>query len=289
MKRHPLIYVCWVAINCLLLVSFAATFYGIGWEFSTRSFLKGFTDAIIPASDNPEQKTEAILAWIADGPARRSTANPAVLSLRNPEDTLNFQQLLQVCGTATNAFVNLSESAGLRTRRLLLLDENRSSKHVVAEVQINDRWIVVDPSYHTIFRKRDGQMVTQSELRNLDTFREVTEVIPNYPQSYTYESTAHVRLRRIPIIGRHLRGVFDAIWPAWEESINWTLVVERDSFAMAAVSATIFFLLLALRLLFGWYCSKRLGIPRVRLRDRIVRMSQVLAGDTLKERESDSI
>ncbi len=267
------------AINCLLIVSFAAVLYGIGWEFSTRSYLKGFTDAIIPASDDPEQKAEAILAWIADGPARRSTTNPADLSLRNPEDTLNFQQLLQVCGTATNAFVNLAESAGLRTRRLLLLDENRSSKHVVAEVLVGDRWIIVDPSYHTIFRKHDGQMVTQSDLRNPQTFREVTEVIPNYPQTYTYESTAHVRLRRIPIVGQYLRGILNAIWPSWEESINWTLLVERDSFAMAAVSVVFFFLLLAVRFLFGWYCSNRLGIPRVRLRDRIARVSQVLVGN----------
>ncbi|MBZ5659129.1 MAG: transglutaminase-like domain-containing protein [Acidobacteriia bacterium] len=279
MKRHPLIQVCWFAINCLLIVSLAAALYGIGWEFSTRSFLKGFTDAIIPASDNPEQKAEAILAWIANGPARRSTTNPADLSLRNPEDTLNFQQLLQVCGTATNAFVNLAESTGLRTRRLLLLNGNRASKHVVAEVLVGDRWIIVDPSYHTIFRKRDGQLVTQSDLRNLQTFREVTEGIPNYPQTYTYESTAHVRLRRIPVVGRYLRGIFNVIWPSWEESINWTLLVERDSFAMAVVSFVFFFFLLALRFLFSWYCSKRLGISRVRLRDRIVRVSQVLAGN----------
>jgi hypothetical protein len=279
MKKHPVIHVCWIAINCLLLASLAASVYGIGWEFATRNFLKGFADAIIPAADNPEQKTEAILVWIADGPARRTTANPEILSLRNPEDTLNFQQLLQVCGTATNAFVNLAESSGMRTRRLLLLDENRSSKHVVAEVLVDDRWIVVDPSYHTIFRKHDGQLVTQSDLRNLDTFREVTEVIPHYPQTYTYESTAHVRLSKIPLIGKYLRRIFDAIWPSWEESINWTLLMERDSFATMVVSVALFTLFLAVRFLFGWYCSRWLGIPRIRLRDRIVRMSQVLAGN----------
>ena len=31
---------------------------------------------------------------------------------RNPEDTLNYRQFLEVCGTATNAFVNLAESSG---------------------------------------------------------------------------------------------------------------------------------------------------------------------------------
>jgi hypothetical protein len=278
MKRHPVITVCWYAVNCLLIVSLGAVLYGIGWEFSTRSFLKGFSDAIIPASDNPEQKAEAILVWIADGPARQDAKNPAALSQRNPEDTLNFQQLLQVCGTATNAFVNLAESSGLRSRRLLLLDQNRQSKHVVAEIMVGNRWVVVDPAYHTIFRKPDGQMVTQSDLRNPETFREVTKAIPDYPQSYTYESTAHVRLSRIPIFGRSLRGLLTAIWPSWEEFFNWNLLVERDSFAILAVSLVFFCFFLAVRFLLGWYCSRRLGIERVRLRDRIARVSQVLAG-----------
>ena len=281
MKRHPVITVCWYAVNCLLILSLGAVLYGIGWEFSTRSFLKGFSDAIIPASDSPEQKAEAILVWIAEGPARQDAKNPDKLSLRDPEDTLNFQQLLQVCGTATNAFVNLAESSGLRSRRLLLLDQNRRSKHVVAEIMVGDRWVVVDPAYHTILRKPDGQLVTQSELRNPETFREVTKVIPDYPQSYTYESTAHVRLSRIPIFGRNLRGLLTAIWPSWEEFFNWNLLVERDSFAMLAVSLVFFCFLLAVRFLFGWYYFRRLGIARVRLRDRIVRMSQVLAGNRL--------
>jgi hypothetical protein len=276
MKAHPVIRVCWYAINCLLLVSFGATLYGIGWEFSTRSFLRGFSDAIIPASDNSEQKAEAILAWIAEGPARRSTSSLATLSQRDPEDTLNFQQLLQVCGTATNAFVNLAESAGVPSRRLLLLDQDRQSKHVVAEVLVGDRWIVVDPSYHTVFRLPDGRTVTQSELRDPQIFRAATQMIPNYPREYTYESTVHVRLSRVPIVGLRLRRFFSFLWPSWEESINWTLLVERQSFGMLTISLVIFCFALATRLLFGWYCASRLGISRVRLRDQIVRMGRVL-------------
>jgi hypothetical protein len=279
MKRHPVIQVCWYAINCLLIVSFGAALYGAVWEFSTRSYLRGFSDAIIPASDSPVQKAEAILNWIAAGAARRTTTDSATLSLRDPEDTLNFQDLLQVCGTATNAFVNLAESAGLPSRRLLLLDEHRSAKHVVAEVLVGNRWIVVDPVYHAVFRKPDGQMVTQSDLRDLQTFRAVTQVIPDYPQTYTYESTAHVRVVRIPIVGRHLRGILNAVWPSWEETINWNLLIERDSYTLMVVSILCFCFLLAARFLLGWYCAKRLGIFRVRLRDRIVRIGQVLAGN----------
>ena len=278
MKNHPIVRACWFAVNALLVVSVVAVLYSVGWEFSTRSYLKGFSDAIIPASENPEQKAEAILQWMAHGPARRTEADPGGLAARNPEDTLNIQHLLEVCGTATNAFVNLAQSSGLRARRLLLLDPYGQSKHVVVEVLFGDRWVVVDPSYHFIPRLPDGHFVTRTELKDPAVFRAATQSIPNYPAIYTYESTVHVRLARIPWIGRHLRGILNFVWPSWEEAINWTLLVERESFAMLVASILLFCFALAARVLLGWYCRSKLGIARERLRDQILRAGQVVAG-----------
>jgi hypothetical protein len=280
MKKHPIIRVCWFAVNVLLAASFVAVLYGAGWEFSTRSYLKGFSDAIIPASDDTEQKVEAILQWMAHGPVRRSAADPGDLPGRNPEETLNIQQLLQVCGTATNAFVNLAQSSGMHARRLLLLDQDRSSKHVVVEVLMGGRWVVVDPSYHFIMRLPDGHPATRTELKDPAIFRAATQSIPNYPAAYTYESTSHVRLRRIPWIGRHLRPIFNFIWPPWEEAINWTLLVERESFAMLVASLFLFCFALAARFFLGWFCRSKLGIPRERLRDQILRAGQAMAGNS---------
>lgn len=279
MKKHPLIRVWWYAINTLLIISFAAVLYGIGWEYSTRSYLRGFSDAIIPASDTPEQKAESILSWIAHGPARRTTTDPATLSLRDPTDTLNFQQLLEVCGTATNAFVNLAQSAGLDARRLLLLDDRLLTRHVVVEVLVDDRWIVVDPAYHTIFRLSNGQLVTRTDLQNPVIFKQATSVIPNYPQDYTYQSAVHLRLGRIPIVGKSLRQDLNFIWPGWEESVNWTLLVERESFAMLCFSIFLFCFALGVRFVFTWYCSSRLGILDLRLRDQIALAGHILAGN----------
>jgi hypothetical protein len=279
MNKHPMIRACWLAINALLLVSVVAVLYSMGWEFSTRSYLKGFSDAIIPASDNAEQKIESILQWMAHGPVRRSAADPGGLAARNPEDTLNIQQLLEVCGTATNAFVNLAQASDLNARRLLLLDATGVSKHVVVEVLVGDRWVVVDPSYHFILRLPDGRYPSRAELKDPAIFALATQSIANYPASYTYESTVHVRLSRIPWIGRHMRGILNFIWPPWEEALNWTLLVERESFAVLVASIFLLCFALAARLLLGWYCGNRLGITRDRLRDQILRATQVMAGN----------
>jgi hypothetical protein len=161
---------------------------------------------------------------------------------------------------------------------LLLLDQRGYSKHVVVEVLLGNRWIVVDPAHHFILRLADGRPATRAELRDPAVFRAATAQIPGYPQSYTYESTVHVRLSRIPWIGKRLRGIFSYIWPSWEESINWTLLVERESFAMLVASLFLLCVALAARLLLGWYCGTRLGIARTRFRDQLVRAGQTVAG-----------
>jgi hypothetical protein len=276
MKGYPLVRVIWYVANALLAFSLCFAMYCLGWEFSTRSYLRGFSDAVIPSSDDSEQKVEAILAWMRNGPARRNTPDPEALDGRNPEDTLNYHQLLEVCGTATNAFVNLAQSSGLRARRLLLLDQNNLSKHVVVETLVDDRWIVVDPAYHSVLRLPTGRPATREDLRNPAVFRAATQAIPNYPSMYTYEKTAHVRLARIPVAGKILHRGLDFIWPSWEESINWTLLLERQSFAMLTISTLLVGFALAIRLSLSWYCFRKLGIVRVRLRDQLVRAGEVL-------------
>jgi hypothetical protein len=276
MKGYPIVRVSWYVSNILLAISLVFIIYSAAWEFSTRSYLKGFSDAVIPSSADSEQKVEAILAWMQNGPARRNTQDPEALDARNPEDTLNYHQLLQVCGTATNAFVNLAQSNGLHARRLLLLDQRKLSKHVVVETLIDNRWVVVDPAFHAILRLPSGRPATREELRDPEIFRAATQAIPNYPQIYTYESTVHVRLGRIPLVGKYLRQVFNFIWPSWEESINWTLLLERESFAMLLISILLFCFALALRSFLSWFCFPKLGIVRVRLRDQLVRAGEVL-------------
>ncbi|MGO9639745.1 MAG: hypothetical protein ACLP1Y_00360 [Candidatus Acidiferrales bacterium] len=280
MKNHRVFHFLWYATDVLLIISLISVIYGAVWEYSTRSYLKGFSDAIVPASGSDETKVEAILAWMEHGPARRSEPPSSMLAARDPADTLNYQGLLSVCGTATNAFVNLADSGGLRARRLLLLGDNLQSKHVVAEVLIDGRWAVVDPSYRFIFRDAQGRTLTREQLKDPAVFREATQGIPGYPQEYTYERAVHVRLSRLPLPQRyfHIRRWLTSLWPNWEEAVNWTYVLERESFALLLSSFIVFCFASLIRLLLSWYGSRRLGIRRVRFRDQLHRVSATFFG-----------
>ena len=101
--RHHLFRATWWTSNGLLAVFFVTLIYSAAWEYSVRQYLKGFSDAVVPAVATPEQKVESILTWMRSGAPRPLAARPEELSKRDPETTLNYQQLLAVCGTATNA------------------------------------------------------------------------------------------------------------------------------------------------------------------------------------------
>lgn len=261
----------WWSVNFLLLATFLGVIYSSGWEFSVRRYLDGFSDAIVPASEPVERQVEAILDWMRTGPPRMLAANPSALDGRDPQTTLNYRQLLSVCGTATNAFLNLARSNGLRVRRLLLLSPQGTAKHVVAEVLIDGRWVVVDPAYRVLLRGAKGQLLTRQELRNPLIFAQATSIIPNYPNEYSYESVAHMRLGRLPVQKLHLRWIVDKVVPGWEERVDWTLLLERESFFVLCTSAFVFFVLVLLRVLLGWYADNRLKIPRFRLRSQFLR------------------
>jgi hypothetical protein len=268
---HGVFRAAWWSTNLLLVVATATMLYSGIWEYSVREYLKGFSDALIPAASSPEQKVEAILSWMRSGPPRPIAIDPEVLSKRDPETTLNYQQLLTVCGTATNAFLNLARSSSLNARRLLLLTPDRNTKHVVAEVLIEERWVIVDPTFRAVLRDAEGRMLTRKELQDPVVFDQATNSLANYPKEYDYKSFAHLRIARLPLQGLGLRRLLDWIDPGWEEAFDWSLLLERESFFILFVSSlmTVFFLFL--RILLGWYADHRLRIPRFHLRQHAAR------------------
>jgi hypothetical protein len=282
MKR-PLAQFLWLLTNALLFLSFLFLLFAMGWEYSTRSYLKGFSDAIMPVNESSEAKIEAILNWMEHGPSRRTSpeAGGGPAPLRNPQETLNYQELLRVCGTATNAFVNIANTGGLPARRLLLLDEQRVTNHVVAEVKVDGRWIVVDPAFRAILRGPQGQLLTRQELSDPAVFHEATKNLPEYLSLYDYDITTHVRLSRIPVIGRLLRAVLDRVAPSWEDSIYWTLLLERESFAALWIALFLVFFLAGVRFFLRWYGESRLGLRRVRLRNQLLRAARAFLGESV--------
>jgi hypothetical protein len=269
---HLFFQALWFAANVLLILSILMVVYSAVWEYSTRRYLRGFADAVVPASATPEQKTEAILHWMSNGPARLESNPAAVSPTRDPVETLNYASLLRVCGSATNAFVNLADSARFTARRLLLLDSHQMTKHVVAEVLVGDRWIVVDPAFRVILRDAGGRYLTRQQLTDSAVFAAATNGIRGYNPAYTFDRTSHIRLSRLGPVGHLLRYTLDRLLPGWDDSATMTLMLERQSFTALVISVALAMFLILLRIFLGWYADTRLKIRRLRVRRRLTRV-----------------
>ena len=270
-QRHPLFHGIWFAVNVLLVVSIFLAVYSAGWEFSTRRYLKGFSDAIVPATSPGDEKVEAILHWMAHGPARKSSDADTAEGDRDPTDTLNYKALLQVCGTATNAFINLVDTGHMEVRRLLLVDSRQMTKHVVAEVLVDGRWIVVDPTFRVVMRGPDGRALTREELTDPATLAFATRDLHGYDPSYTFDHVVHIRLAKLHILGSLLRRILDHVIPGWEDTTSTTLLVERESFAAMVSSFLLLIFLILLRTSLRWYGEKRLGVHSAHIRQQLRR------------------
>src|SRR5215469_10113404 len=69
-KRHRLFLLTWHSVNFLLIVAVVAAAYTTAWEYSTRRYLKGFSDAIIPDTAPVEEKIQSILSWMSSPAAQ---------------------------------------------------------------------------------------------------------------------------------------------------------------------------------------------------------------------------
>jgi Transglutaminase-like superfamily len=257
MKKESIMQAVSFSINILLISSVLLCLLGLVWEYSTRRYLSGFANAVLPYSSSPEKKVAAILAWMDQGPARETEYYSDDSQDRDPVDTLNYKELLSVCGTGTNAFVNLASAGGIEARRLLLLDaEGLNANHVVAEVYLDGRWVVVDPSFHAILKDSAGNLLTKEELARPAVLRDATRNLAGYDSSYNYEHTAYVHLSRLPLFGSFLQSKLNSALPSWQESINWTVFVERQSNATLLAGIMLLCLAICWRRMICWYARK---------------------------------
>ena len=98
----------WRAVNVFLLVSLLVAAYALLWELSTRRYLQGFSDAIVPTAAFPQEKVLAILQWMSHGPTRRAEGPVSDRGRRISPDTLS------IVPAARAAFLFLLEMRAMR-------------------------------------------------------------------------------------------------------------------------------------------------------------------------------
>ena len=213
---------------------------------------------------------------MAHGPSRLPVTPAGVTQDRDPTDTLNYASLLKVCGSATNAFINLADSSGLSSRRLLLVNADGGAKHVVAEVLINGRWIVVDPSFRTIPQRRQRPVAYTSRfgrqcrffVRNAEhpQLRSELQLFRNIAPSFgTYSVPRVVCAASAGSLSAKLGGL-----PCTKPTRRTGIFSGRRYSVLALL------FLFLVRISLRWYGESRLGIQTLRVHTQVIRAASAL-------------
>jgi hypothetical protein len=125
--------VAWWLVDLLLFVALLGVIGTGAREYSVRKHLRGFSDALAPEAAWSREKVEAVRAWMSNGPPRLEANDAKKLAPRSYRDT-ELPAIAGGMGKRHECFPEASRSAGLETRRPLLLTPERTTKHMVAEV-----------------------------------------------------------------------------------------------------------------------------------------------------------
>jgi hypothetical protein len=87
-----------------------------------------------------------------------------------------------------------------------------------------------------------------------------------------------MRIARLPLQGLHLQVVLDKIYSGWDEALDWSLLLERESFFVLClfIAGSVFFLVV--REARAWYADRRLKIRRFHLREHFARAGAAFFG-----------
>jgi hypothetical protein len=105
----------------------------------------------------------------------------------------------EACGGAAAILVEASHRAGLEAR-LCQMRDSGVTRHVVAELFIEGKWVVADPSFDQFFLNRDGSLAGFEEIgAHWDYFK--TIVAPDYEShGYTFKGVRRTDWNKIPIL-----------------------------------------------------------------------------------------
>jgi hypothetical protein len=103
------------------------------------------------------------------------------------------------CGSYANVLCRLLQTMNFRARIGQMKVRNEFGGHIITEVLVGYKWVVLDASYDLCFVNPRGQLASFSEIR--DHWADYQKVLPpEYNPDYRYEEIRYANWTKIPVI-----------------------------------------------------------------------------------------
>jgi hypothetical protein len=124
-------------------------------------FFRNTAHRLVAETSTDSERLSALMTWTHENVRPQYAAPERVVA-----DT--FVDIVRrghgYCDQTAHVFATLAHFAGYDVRLLFLRRPDGVSPHTVAEVLVDDRWVIVDPWLGVLFRERSGRLAGRGEL-----------------------------------------------------------------------------------------------------------------------------
>lgn len=103
------------------------------------------------------------------------------------------------CGSYSMILSRMLHDQGINYRIAQMKVGDDYGAHILVEAELENRWVVLDPSYNLYFTRPDGKMASYSDVSNDWTYYQ-KQVPQQYDLKYSYEGVRYTNWNKIPVV-----------------------------------------------------------------------------------------
>lgn len=112
------------------------------------------------------------------------------------------------CGSYVTVLSRILKANNIKVRIAQMKANGYYGSHMYVEAFINNKWVVLDPTYTLFFQNADSSWATFEQLStNWNYYK--SQVPPDYNSSYKYEGVRYTNWEKIPIIMPVIKKILD--------------------------------------------------------------------------------
>jgi hypothetical protein len=115
------------------------------------------------------------------------------------------------CGSSSKVLARLLQCYGYPVRIGQMKAKGYFGAHIITEVGIGGRWVVADPRYDLVFRRRDSSLAGFADLHQQWSVYS-SQTPPGYDNDYRYEDIRYTRWNKVPVIFPAIHGVLNLVF-----------------------------------------------------------------------------
>jgi hypothetical protein len=131
--------------------------------------------------------------------------------------TIDLMTNKGACGSYVTVLSRILKSNDIKVRIGQMKVNGTYGGHMIVEANLNNRWVVLDPTYSICFRNPDSSLASFSDLKNNWNYYK-NQAPPDYDENYKFEDVRYTNWEKVPLFLPVTKNILD--WVLGKEAAD---------------------------------------------------------------------